>query len=70
VEQSTRDECVNRVRVAAADKESLQFDLDHADAFLRKEIREGLARGVPASDLAAASGLPLKEIEQIAQAGP
>ena len=49
---------------------TLQFDLDHADAFLRKEIREGLARGVPASDLAAASGLPLKEIEKIGQAGP
>jgi hypothetical protein len=59
------DERLNRVRSAAADKEWQEFQLDNADADLRDAVREALAAGIHAEDLAAAAELPLKQIRSI-----
>ena len=59
------DEFIEKVRVAAADKESAQFQLDNAAADLLDLIREALNSGVPAADLTDPSGLTLKQIRRI-----
>lgn len=68
--ETAEDEHINRVRAAAAKRKSLQSDLDHAKARLREQIRQGLDEGLTASDLAAASGLPPEEIQQIGLSRP
>jgi hypothetical protein len=59
-----------KVRVAAADKESVQFHFDNTEADLCDRIREGLAQGIPPRELAAASGLPLSRIRKISRSRP
>jgi hypothetical protein len=61
------DERVNKVRNAAADKEWQEFQLDNADADLRDAVREALAAGVRAEDLAAAAELSIEQIRSIAR---
>jgi hypothetical protein len=64
------DPRIVRVRVAAADKESVQFHFDNTEADLCDRIREGLAEGIPPRELAAASGLPLSQIKKIGRSRP
>ncbi|MCG2623354.1 hypothetical protein LVY72_15765 [Arthrobacter sp. I2-34] len=59
------DERLIRVRSAAADKEWQEFQLDNADADLRDAVREALAAGIQAEDLAAAAELTLEQIRAI-----
>jgi len=61
------DERLIKVRSAAADKEWQEFQLDNADADLRDAVREALAAGIHAEDLAAAAELTLEQIMAISR---
>lgn len=67
---NTNDGYLNRIRTAAAEREFAQFVLEQAKADLREQIRCALALGASASDLAAATGLPLSEIQKLGHTGP
>ncbi|HEV7166876.1 MAG TPA: hypothetical protein VGN49_02805 [Micrococcaceae bacterium] len=64
------DELIEKVAVAAADKESAQFQLDNTAADLRDMVLAALASGVTAEELAGASGLTPQEIRRIRVDGP
>jgi len=64
------DESIEKVAVAAADKESAQFQLDNSTADLRDMVLAALASGVTAEELAVASGLSVHEIRDITLKSP
>jgi len=64
------DESIEKVAVAAADKESAQFQLDNSSADLRDMVLAALASGVAVEELAVASGLSVHEIRNIRLKGP
>jgi hypothetical protein len=70
VNQSPEDEHLKRIRAAAAERILRLSELDQVKANLREQIRQALALGLTASELAAASGLPLQEIQDLARTGP
>ena len=59
------DESIEKVAVAAADKESAQFQLDNSTADLRDMVLAALASGVTVEELVVASGLSVHEIRDI-----
>jgi hypothetical protein len=64
------DESIEKVAVAAADKESAQFQLDNSTADLRDMVLAALASGVTVEELVVASGLSVHEIRDITLKGP
>ena len=64
------DESIEKVAVAAADKESAQFQLDNSSADLRDMVLAALASGVTVEELVVASGLSVHEIRDITLKGP
>jgi hypothetical protein len=59
------DEAIEKVAVAAADKESAQFQLDNSTADLQDMVLAALASGFTVEEVAAASGLSVHEIRNI-----
>lgn len=75
VRQSTRlpetspvlNDDLHRIRVAAADKESLEFELDSASLVLEEAITEAARHGQNVIIIAAAAELPVQEIIELVE---
>jgi hypothetical protein len=61
------EEYEDRIRTAMADREWAQFQLDNADADLGDAVREALASGVRAEELAEPAGLTPRQIRHFGQ---
>jgi len=59
----------DRVRTAMADKEWAQYQLDNAAADLGDAVRDALASGVPAEELAETAGLTAGQVRHLGQSG-
>lgn len=59
------DEAPNEVRLAAADMESAQYELDNARYDLRDRLLAALERGAPLTDLAREAGLSVHQAKAI-----
>lgn len=58
---------IQRVSTAAADKESLEWELDQADLVLAEAVKEAHAEGVSLPELVEASGESLGHITELTQ---
>jgi hypothetical protein len=54
------------VRLAAADVESAQYELDNAQYDLRDQLLAALKRGIPQEQLAKEAGLTLHQLQNLA----
>lgn len=61
------DDDLHRIRVAAADKESLEFELDSANLVLEEAITEAASHGQDILVIAAAAELPVEEIIELVE---
>jgi hypothetical protein len=58
----------DRVHAAMADREWAQFQLDNADADLGDAVRDALASGIPAEELAGPAGLTPGQVRDLGEA--
>lgn len=65
--ESAAEEPIQRVCAAAADKETLEWELDQADLALSDAVKEAYAEGVPLPEIAQASGESLAHITELTQ---
>ncbi len=61
------DDDLRRIRVAAADKESIEFELDSATLVLEEAITEAIDHGQDLSDVAATAELPVEKVIDIVE---
>jgi hypothetical protein len=53
------------VRLAAADVESAEYELDHARYDLKDQLLAALKRGVPRKELAKEAGITLQQLQDL-----
>ena len=61
----TKDD-LQRIRVAAADKEDVEFELDRAELMLQEAVVEALHHGEDLAVVAEVSELPLDDVVKLA----
>jgi hypothetical protein len=57
---------LQKIRVAAADKENVEFELDRAELVLQEAVVEALHHGEDLSVIAEVSELPLDDVVKLA----
>ena len=61
---------LHRIRVAAADKEDVEFELDRAELVLQEAVAEALEHGEDISVVAEVAELPVEEVAKLAGQEP
>ena len=57
---------LHRIRVAAADKEDVEFELDRAELMLREAVAEALEHGEDIGVVAEVAELPVEDVAKLA----
>lgn len=57
---------LQKIRVAAADKEDVEFELDRAELVLQEAVAEALAHGEDIAVVAEVAELPLEDVVKLA----
>jgi hypothetical protein len=57
---------LHRIRVAAADKEDVEFELDRAELMLQQAVAEALEHGEDITVVAEIAELPVDEVAKLA----
>ncbi|KNC16341.1 hypothetical protein AC792_15230 [Arthrobacter sp. RIT-PI-e] len=60
------DDDLQKIRVAAADKEDVEFELDRAELVLQEAVAEALHHGEDPAVVAEISELPLEDVRKLA----
>lgn len=55
-----------KIRVAAADKEDVQFELDRAELILQQAVSEAISRGEDIATVAEVAELPVDDVARLA----
>jgi hypothetical protein len=65
---------LQKIRVAAADKEDIEFELDRAELMLQEAVTEALSHGEDIAAVAEVAELPLEDVAKLvvhqAEPGP
>lgn len=61
------DDDLRRIRVAAADKESIEFELDSVTLVLEEAITEAVDHGQDVTEVAVVAELPVTEVMDIVE---
>lgn len=62
----TKDD-LHKIRVAAADKEDVEFELDRAELVLQEAVTEALNHGEDIKVIAEVAELPVEDVVKLAQ---
>jgi hypothetical protein len=57
---------LQRIRVAAADKENVEFELDRAELVLQEAVAEALTHGADITVVAEVAELPVEDVVKLA----
>lgn len=57
---------LHKIRVAAADKEDVEFELDRAELMLQQAVAEALEHGEEIAVVAEVAELPVEDVEKLA----
>lgn len=57
---------LQKIRVAAADKEDVEFELDRAELVLQEAVAEALSHGADIESVAEVAELPLGDVARLA----
>ncbi|MHA7217349.1 hypothetical protein ACX80L_00510 [Arthrobacter sp. MDT1-48-3] len=58
---------LQKIRVAAADKEDVEFELDRAELILKEAVTEALSHGEDIEVVAEVAELPLDDVAELAR---
>jgi hypothetical protein len=61
---------LHRIRVAAADKEDVEFELDRAELMLQQAVAEALEHGEDITVVAEVAELPVEDVAKLAAHEP